>query len=311
MPETDLFNEIASLDTERINHRTIDIDISTTEEILKMINYEDSLVAEAVKVEIISIANAVDAIVECFTNGGRLFYIGSGTSGRLGIIDAAECPPTFGTNPEQIQGIIAGGHKAVFVAQEGVEDFEEFGAKELDKYNINSTDILCGIAASGRTPYVRGALLEAKKRNITTILVTTSSKEKIKHFNIDVDYLICVNVGPEAIAGSTRMKSGTAQKLILNMLTTTAMIRMGKTLGNVMIDLQLNNHKLQERAKRILMLTTGISYDEAENYLKLSDNHVKTAIVMILCNVDKQQAKELIIKSNGFVKKAIEQSKKS
>ncbi|MFA6570200.1 MAG: N-acetylmuramic acid 6-phosphate etherase [Bacteroidota bacterium] len=305
MAESKLFHEIASLRTEQKNPRTELIDIASTKGILELINNEDLTVAQAVRNELKDIETAVDLIVSAFKNGGRLFYFGAGTSGRLGILDASECPPTFGTNPEMVQGIIAGGEKAVFKAQEGAEDSRENGAIELDKYNIKPPDIICGIAASGRTPFVAGALEEAKKRNIRTILVTTVSKETVNELGIVADVLICANVGPEVITGSTRMKSGTATKMILNMLTTASMVKLGKTFGNVMVDLQLTNNKLLERAKRIIMQITECDYDTATHYLEQSGGHVKTALVMILGNLSKQEATELLGKADGFVRKAL------
>jgi N-acetylmuramic acid 6-phosphate etherase len=306
MPEPELFKEIIALQTEQKNPRTENIDISSTAEILKMINNEDMLVALAVQEELANIEKAVEGIVWAFSRGGRLFYVGAGTSGRLGILDASECPPTFGTDHEMVQGIIAGGKEAVFVAQEGAEDLPESGAKEIVKRNIKSPDVVCGIAASGRTPFVKGALSEAKKQGCFTILVTTVTQEKITELGVEADVLICPKVGPEAIAGSTRMKSGTAQKMILNMLTTASMVKLGKTYGNIMVDLQLTNNKLKERSKKIIMSLTGVDYDEAGKFLDESGGHVKTALVMIKAKVGKEEAKHLLDRTGGFVKKAIE-----
>jgi len=307
MPASDLFHEISSLHTERINPDTENIDSASTAEILKMINDQDRTVHEAVKSQLKHIEIAVDKITAAFRNGGRLFYIGAGTSGRLGVIDAAECPPTFGSDPEMVQGIIAGGREAMFVAQEGAEDIPEDGAEELRKRNINPPDIVCGIAASGRTPFVKGALEEASRRGIFTIMLTTVSREQIKKVGAKADVFICPEVGPEAIAGSTRMKSGTAQKLVLNMLTTAAMVKLGKTYGNVMVDLQMTNAKLRERAKKTLMSITGMDYDAAGKLLEGCQWHVKTALVAELASVSPEEAKNLLEKSDGFVKKALEQ----
>ena len=231
MTENEIFEKLAKLDTEQINPRTREIDLYSTEEILKLINNEDKTVPIAVEKEIKHITQAVNLIVEAFKQGGRLFYIGAGTSGRLGILDAAECPPTFGTPIDMVQGIIAGGKKAVFIAQEGAEDIPENGAKEIKKRKIKPPDIVCGIAASGRTPFVIGAVNQAKKKGCKTIFIATISRKQALEMNINADVLICPNVGPEVIAGSTRMKSGTAQKLVLNMLTTASMIKLGKTYG--------------------------------------------------------------------------------
>ncbi|MCL5990997.1 MAG: N-acetylmuramic acid 6-phosphate etherase [Bacteroidetes bacterium] len=305
MPESKLFIEIASLETEQKNPQTENIDIASTKEILGMINDEDLTVASAVRKEIPNITKAVDRLVESFKAGGRLYYFGAGTSGRLGIVDAAECPPTFGTDPEMVQCIIAGGHKAVFKAQEGAEDAPENGAREIIERGIRTPDVVCGIAASGRTPFVKGALEEARKRNIFTILIATVPKKKAIENGMIADIMICPVVGPEVITGSTRMKSGTAQKLVLNMLTTASMVRLGKTLGNVMVDLQLTNAKLRERANRILMMLADVDYDTAEKILKENGGHVKTALVMLLADVDVEQAKARLKKAGGFIKKAI------
>lgn len=305
MAENKLFREISSLLTEQKNENTRNIDLASTVEILEMINTEDMRVPFAVRKEIPNIALAVDTVTDAFNKGGRLFYFGAGTSGRLGIVDASECPPTYGTPPEMVQGVIAGGNAAMFRAQEGAEDLPENGANELIKRDVNPPDIVCGIAASGRTPFVKGALNEAKKRGITTIIISTSNRSKLKELGIDADIYITPIVGPEVIAGSTRMKSGTAQKLVLNMITTASMVRLGKTYENVMVDLELTNAKLQERAKRILMEITGVNYDEASDYLDRSSGHVKTAIVMILSGADKEKAKEMLENAGGFIRKAV------
>lgn len=305
MPESELFKQIASLSTEQINKSTIDIDIAETEQILEMINDQDQLVPLAVKYVIPEIAKAVDNIVQRFNKGGRLFYIGAGTSGRLGIVDASECPPTFGTDPEMVQGLIAGGIPAIFKAQEGAEDSEKDGAAVIDEKKINSNDIICGIAASGRTPFVIGALKEAHKKEIYSIIISTVPKEKLIDMLVPADCYICPNVGPEVIAGSTRMKSGTAQKLILNMITTASMVKLGKTYNNVMVDLQLTNAKLYERAKRILMDICDIDYDSARQLLSKSQGNVKAAILMSLKNVDYESSLSLLKSHGGILKKAI------
>lgn len=305
MPESKLFKEIVSLDTEQINPRSTEIDISSTRKILEIINKEDMLVPLAVQQELAYIEKAVEQIIDTFKQNGRLFYVGAGTSGRLGVVDASECPPTFGSNPDMVQGIIAGGKEAMFIAQEGAEDFPENGSKEIARRNILPPDIVCGIAASGRTPFVKGALEEARARGCYTILISTSSREKLSELNIFADVMICPDVGPEVVAGSTRMKSGTAQKLVLNMLTTASMIRLGKTYGNIMIDLQMTNKKLEERAKKTIMSLCNVDYDSASKYLDLSGGHIKTAIVMIKANVSKEKAKLLLDDADGFVKVAV------
>jgi N-acetylmuramic acid 6-phosphate etherase len=305
MPNTDLYNEISALRTEARNPSTECIDSMPARKILELMNAEDRKVAAAVSESIDDIEIAVIKIAEAFKTGGRLFYVGAGTSGRLGILDASECPPTFGVDEKMVQGIIAGGSEAVFRSMEGAEDSYEDGVAAVAAKNIKPPDIVCGITASGRTPYVAGALAEARKRGVFTILVSTAEKEKIVAKGIRADVLICPNVGPEVIAGSTRLKSGTAQKMVLNMLTTASMILLGKTLGNVMVDLQLKSGKLEERAKRVLIETTGCDYDEATKTLELAGGHVKTAIVMLLGNVDAKKARELLDNNNGYVRKAI------
>ncbi len=299
-----LFEEISKLSTEQRNPKSMNIDNASTAEILKIINEEDKTVPLAVEKELPYIEQAVEMIVDALKNGGRLLYFGAGTSGRLGIIDAAECPPTFGTPYELIKGYIAGGRKAVFRAQEGAEDKEENGADDIIRAKVTNKDVVCGIAASKRTPYVVGAVKKAKEIGAKTLFVTCNPREQ---FNLkEVDVAICPYVGPEVVMGSTRMKSGTAQKLVLNMLTTASMIRLGKVYENMMIDLQMTNKKLVERSKRIVMTITGVSYEEAEEFLTKADGHVKTALVMIKANVDADKARELLAMADGFVRKAIE-----
>ncbi len=302
---TSLFNEISSLLTEQNNSRTCDIDRASLRDMLLMINDEDALVAPAVRAEIPQIEIAVDRIAVAFRAGGRLFYIGAGTSGRLGVVDASECPPTFGVERELVQGIIAGGNEAMFQAQEGAEDSFERGAGCIDEYAIGPDDIVCGIAASGRTPFVRGALDEAMRRGIFSILVTTNSRDNLRQLGVNANCIIAPQVGPEVIAGSTRMKSGTAQKLVLNMLSSGAMIRIGKTYGNIMVDLKLSNAKLHERAKKILMTIADVSYDAASDALIRADGQVKTALVMLILGVDAASAVERLNRAQGVVRHAI------
>ena len=302
-----LFSEISQLSTEQRNPKSMVIDTFSTLEILRLINEEDKTVPPAVEKEIPYIEKAVELIVKSIKVGGRLLYFGAGTSGRLGIIDASECPPTFGTPFGLVSGYIAGGNEAMFRAQEGAEDFEENGVKDVMKANVNNKDVVCGIAASRRTPYVIGAVKKAKELGASTLFVTTNPREQ---FNLkEVDIAICPYVGQEVIMGSTRMKSGTAQKLVLNMLTTAAMIRLGKVYENMMIDLQMTNQKLIERSKRIIMTITGLSYEEAAKFLERAGGHVKTALVMIKANVDFNEAKERLARADGFVRKAIQLSK--
>jgi N-acetylmuramic acid 6-phosphate etherase len=299
-----IFEELKGITTEQRNPRSMDIDAKSTLDILKIINEEDKTVPLAVEKELNYIAQGVEFIVEAIKKGGRLLYFGAGTSGRLGVVDASECPPTFGTPFGLIEGYIAGGKEAMFRAQEGAEDYEENGARDVIAANVSDKDVVCGIAASRRTPYVVGAVKKAKELGAKTLFVTSNPRE---NFNIkEVDVAICPYVGPEVIMGSTRMKSGTAQKLVLNMLTTAAMVRLGKIYENMMIDLQMTNKKLVERSKKIVMTVTDISYEEAEKYLNKADGHVKTALVMILANVNKEEAKRRLDKADGFVRKAIE-----
>ncbi|NUN08462.1 MAG: N-acetylmuramic acid 6-phosphate etherase [Ignavibacteriaceae bacterium] len=298
-----LFEEIANLTTEQRNPRSMDIDARSTAEILKIINDDDKTVAFAVEKELPYIEKAVEVIVKSLKSGGRLLYFGAGTSGRIGVVDASECPPTFGTPFGMIEGYIAGGKAAMFRAQEGAEDYEENGAKDVMEAGVNEKDVVCGIAASRRTPYVVGAVKKAKELGATTLYITTNPRE---NFDIkEVDIAMCPYVGPEVIMGSTRMKSGTAQKLVCNMLTTASMVRMGKTYGNMMIDLQMTNKKLVERSKRIVMTVTGVSYEEAADFLTKAGGHVKTALVMILAKVSVEEAMERLAKADGFVRGAI------
>ncbi len=305
MGDDKLFKEISLLATEQNNPLTRDIDILPTEEILRLINNEDKKVPLAVEKEIPNISRAVELIVDGLRKGGRLFYVGAGTSGRLGIVDASECHPTFGTNPEMVQGIIAGGKDAVFRAKEGAEDNENEGREIFERYNIFPPDVVVGIAASGRTPFVKSALSEARKRKVKTVLIATAPVEQVKALGMVADVYICPVVGPEVIAGSTRMKSGTAQKLVLNMLSTAAMIKLGKTYGNIMVDLQPTSNKLRERAKKIIMDLCNVDYRTAEKTLKESGGKVKVALVMLLGKVDKDNAIELLNQANGIVKLAL------
>lgn len=297
-----IFNQIKDLVTEDRNPDTFDIDTKSTIQILKLINTEDKKVALAVEKEIPDIAKAVNLIVSAFKNKGRLFYVGAGTSGRLGVLDAAECPPTFGTPPGMIRGIIAGGRRTLVRSKEGVEDDFKAGAKDLEKNKISKKDVVVGIAASRRTPYVLGALGKAKKVGAKTIFVFCNPTLKLK---TKADVAISPILGPEVIAGSTRMKAGTAQKMILNMLTTASMIKLGKVYQNLMVDLQVRSQKLVERSKRIIMMATGVDYKKAERYLERADGKVKTALVMILADVDKKTAEKRLRKAGGFVAKAI------
>lgn len=297
-----IFDEIKDLITEARNQATAKIDSKSTREILALINTEDAKVAQAVARELPYIEQAVELLVRQFKAGGRLFYIGAGTSGRLGVLDASECPPTFGTPPDMVQGVIAGGYQALVRSREGAEDDAKQGALDLHERGFRAIDVACGIAASRRTPYVVGAIEYAKSLGATTIYVTCNPRDSM---DIAVDVAICPVVGPEVIMGSTRMKAGTATKMVLNMLTTASMIKLGKVYGNMMVDLQMTSKKLEERSKRTVMMVTGLSYDAAENVLRKAGGHVKTAIVMILANAPAEAARQALKQNEGFVRQAI------
>ena len=299
---TSLFHRLSQLTTEQRNPKSMGIDSVSVEEALEIINSEDALVASAVEIEIPYISQAVRLVVTAFRTGGRLFYVGAGTSGRLGIVDASECPPTFGTPSDLVQGIIAGGQEAVFRSMEGAEDIEDDGAIAMKKARLRPQDVVCGIAASRRTPFVVGAVRYARQLGARTLFITTNPRSE---FDLDVDVAICPVVGPEVIMGSTRMKSGTAQKLVMNMITTTAMIQLGKVYENMMVDLQLTNSKLLERSRRIVMLATGVDYERASDTLQMAGGHVKTALVMLLSGCSSDEAVDRLEKAKGFVRDAI------
>jgi len=311
---SNLFKQLVSLETEKRNHRSQNIDKSTIGQVLKLINEEDRKVFSAVRKEIPYILKAVKLVLESFHSDGRLIYLGAGTSGRLGVLDAAECPPTYGTDPLMVQAVIAGGKKAVFRSQEGVEDKTQEAIRDLKKLRVTEKDIVCGIAASVRTPYVQAGIREAKKRKAKTILITTNprsilQKREFSSLQKNVDVAICPVVGPEVVMGSTRMKSGTAQKLVLNMITTTAMIKLGKVYENMMVDLKMNSKKLEERAKRVLMIVTGVDYATATQTLKKANGQVKTAIVMLKTGVSVAVAQKRLKNAKGFVRSTIEKAK--
>jgi N-acetylmuramic acid 6-phosphate etherase len=306
--QSTVFKELATLVTEDRNPDTYNVDIMSTEEILRLINREDKKVPLAVEKEIPYIIQAADIIAEAFIKKGRLIYVGAGTSGRLGVLDAAECPPTFGSDPEMVQGIIAGGLEALVKAQEGQEDKKDQGAIDLRKKNITSRDVVCGIAASQRTPYVIGALEEAKRTGAKTIFIICNPRKVVQ---VDVDVAICPVPGAEVVMGSTRMKAGSAQKMVLNMLTTTAMIKLGKVYENMMVDLQPNSQKLIERSKKIIMMATDENYKKASYFLKKSQGHVKSAILMALTGQDLESAEECLERNKGFIKKTLIQWRKN
>lgn len=293
---------LANLLTEQRNPASRNLDTLSREEILRLINAQDKLVPLAVECEIPYIVRAVGLAVDAFRAGGRLIYVGAGTSGRLGILDASECPPTFGTDPAMVVGIIAGGKAAVFKSQEGAEDNKEQAVRDLQEAGLSPLDLVCGLAASRRTPFVVSAVRYARSIGAKTVYITTNPRSE---FDLDVDVAICPDVGPEVLMGSTRMKSGTAQKLVLNMITTAAMIELGKVYENMMVDLQPTNIKLVERSRRTVMIATGVRYEIADVALRQADGHVKTAIVMLLANVDPDGARELLRRSDGFVRRAL------
>jgi N-acetylmuramic acid 6-phosphate etherase len=298
----ELHDSLARLLTEQRNPDSVDLDWLPTESALRLINAQDKLVPLAVEREIPYICEAVEIIVHALKNGGRLLYFGAGTSGRLGVVDASECPPTFGTDPGMVRGIMAGGQSAMFKSQEGAEDDTEQARADVDAQGVSARDVVCGIAASRRTPYVVAAVNRARELGAKTVYVTTNPRSE---FDIEVDVAICPEVGPEVLMGSTRMKSGTAQKLVLNMLTTTAMVKLGKVYENMMVDLQLTNRKLVERAKRIISLATGVSYERASEILDQADGHVKTAIVMAAAEIPAEEARRRIAETGGTVRGAI------
>ena len=293
--------------TENRNNASENIDCASTIEILQIINNEDKQVALAVEKQLTYIANAVDAISDAFLNHGRLIYLGAGTSGRLGILDASECPPTYGTPPEQVIGLIAGGKPAIFKAVENAEDSPELAINDLKHINFSAKDILVGIAASGRTPYVIGGMQYAKSLGATVVsLCCNPNAPMINLANIAITPI----VGAEVITGSSRMKAGTAQKMILNMLTTASMIKIGKVYGNLMVDVEATNAKLVERQISIVMQATDCNRDTAITTLNQCNQHCKTAILMILAGLTAQQAKTTLEQNNGFIRTALEQHNK-
>jgi N-acetylmuramic acid 6-phosphate etherase len=285
--------------TEQRNPRSMRIDQLSTREVVDLINAEDRMVAEAVAEERREIAHCIDLVVECFRQGGRLIYVGAGTSGRLGVLDASEMPPTYGTDPRMVQGVIAGGYDALVRAQEGAEDHPEDGAAAMDEREVGSNDFVLGIATSGTTPYVHGALGRARERGAQTgFLLCTYPSEELTRTH---DVVIAPLVGPEVITGSTRMKAGTATKMVLNTITTSAMVKTGKVFGNLMVDLQVTCEKLRDRGERILMETLSVERTAAEALLEEAGGHVKTAIVMGCREVDRREARRLLDEEGGLI----------
>ncbi len=288
--------------TEQRNPASESIDSLPTEEVLRIINAEDQKVAEAIEREIPAIARAVDAIVDAFERGGRLFYLGAGTSGRLGVLDASECPPTFNVRPDLVQGIMAGGESALSRATETTEDDPEIGARDLQARGFTANDVLVGIAASGRTPYVLGAVAEARRMGAVTIGVCCTNDSALARA---VSIPIVPLVGPEVVAGSTRMKAGTAQKMVLNMLSTAAFVRMGYVYGNMMVNVQPRNAKLRDRARRIIAEGAGVSYERAGELLDASGSSVAAAILMGKTGIGRAEAEHRLAASGGRISKAL------
>ena len=294
---------LAGLATESVNEETRNIDLCSTEEMVAMINRQDALVALAVEKETAHIAKAVDLIYSRFQAGGRLIYLGAGTSGRLGVLDASECLPTFGVDPDMVQGYIAGGDIALRRPVEGCEDSETDGIALIEGLNICEKDAVVGITASGSARYVLAALTRARELGAVTIGLCTNANSKLEPL---CDVTIAPVVGPEVISGSTRMKSGTAQKMVLNMLTTCSMVKMGKVYGNLMVDLKASNIKLEDRAKRLIVHATGVDTDTAGVYLKKAGMHVKLAVLMIKTGLDADAAQQVLDRCAGRLAEAIE-----
>ncbi|HEX9107914.1 MAG TPA: N-acetylmuramic acid 6-phosphate etherase [Longimicrobiales bacterium] len=290
--------------TEQRNPRSMRIDQLSPLEIVDLINAEDQMVAQAVHEERESIARTIEMVVDCFRKGGRLIYVGAGTSGRLGVLDASEMPPTYRTDPELVQGIIAGGFQALIRAQEGAEDHPEDGAKAIDEKKVGANDFVMGIATSGSTPYVHGALRRARELGARTgFLVCTYPTEKITSA---ADVIIAPLVGPEVITGSTRMKAGTATKMVLNTITTSSMVLMGKVFGNLMVDMQVTCEKLRDRGQRILMEVLGVEREEAARLLDETDGRVKVGIVMSKLGLDADEAARRLAEAGGLISRVVD-----
>lgn len=295
--------DLGKLTTEKRNQNTMKLDEMSVKEVLKQMNVEDAKVPEAVREALPQMEQAVKTIIDSFQKEGRLIYMGAGTSGRLGVLDAAECVPTFGVSPEMVVGLIAGGEKAMTVAVEGAEDSLELGKEDLVDLHLTANDIVVGIAASGRTPYVIGGLKYATEIGAKTVTIACNKEAEISTYS---EIAIEVDAGPEVLTGSTRLKAGTAQKLILNMLSTASMIGVGKVYQNLMVDVQPTNEKLEERSKRIIMEATDCSYEEATKTFEASGKKVKQSIVMILTSVDREEAEEKLTQAKGFIHQTLE-----
>jgi len=300
-----LIKQLSQLQTEQPNPKSADIDQLDSLAIAELINSEDKTVAGVVEAALPLLAKAAEKFADTIKTGGRVFYIGAGTSGRLGVLDAAECPPTFGTNPKQIIGIISGGYKTLLLSKEGVEDNVKAAAKDLAKLKVGRKDFVIGLAASKRTPYTLGALAYSKSKKAVTAFICCNALEKDEQelLGCFIDIIIALPVGPEVITGSTRMKSGTAQKMALNIISTTAMVLLGKTYGNLMVDLQAKSEKLAARSRKILMDMFKIDISEAERLLKQSGGSVKMAVVMKRFSCDKKSALKKLNEANGFIRR--------
>lgn len=290
---------LEKLATENRNHKTMNLDEMTTLEVLKVMNEEDHSVPVAISKQLPNIEALVKLAIDAINKGGRLIYLGAGTSGRLGVLDAAECPPTFGTNPDMVVGLIAGGQKAFLAAIEGAEDSESLAKEEMTRINLQANDIVIGIAASGRTPYVIGGLKFAKSIGAATGTISCNKDSEISEYS---DVAIEVETGSEILTGSTRLKAGTAQKLILNMISTATMIGVGKVYKNLMVDVQSTNKKLVERSIRIIMESTDTDYETAKLFYSKANKDVKAAIVMILTDCTIEEAHKKLKKANGFIR---------
>ncbi|MEV8047126.1 N-acetylmuramic acid 6-phosphate etherase [Streptomyces griseoluteus] len=294
--------DLSTLGTETRNERTTDLDRMPTDELLAVMNAEDQSVALAVRDALPQIAPAVEAAADSLRRGGRLIYVGSGTSGRLGLLDAVECPPTFGTPPEQVVGLLSGGPDAFAVAVEGAEDQPSAAAADLDEIAVNERDIVVGLAASGRTPYVIGGLRHASSRGAATVSVACNRDAIISRY---ADFPIEVLTGPEVLTGSTRLKAGTAQKMVCNMLSTAAMVRLGKVYGNLMVDVKASNEKLVDRIHRMVVEATGADSEAAAEALRKADGHAKTAIVMLSAGTTREDALRRLDEADGDTRLAI------
>ncbi|SDM92212.1 N-acetylmuramic acid 6-phosphate etherase [Fictibacillus solisalsi] len=299
--------KINHLTTEKRNQNTLDIDEVTSLEVVRKINTEDKKVPEAIEKVLPEIASVVEQVVAAFRKEGRLIYTGAGTSGRLGILDASECPPTYGTPSEMVIGIIAGGDQAIHTAVEGAEDDIEAGKNDLLNLQLTKNDVVVAIAASGRTPYAIGALKCANEVGAVSVALVCSQDSEMSKV---AQHTIAAVVGPEVVTGSTRMKAGTAQKLVLNMISTASMIGIGKVYSNLMVDVQPSNKKLIQRAKNIVMEATGCTHQEAEQALSDHDGYAKAAILQVLTGCSPQEAKDLLKKHKGMLKQALQEKKR-